>query len=162
MKKLLILVFVFVFSCVLVQGQTDTAVAAKQPAYMPNFRIQMADSSWFTKNDLAAKPTLILYFSPECGHCQIETDTLLSLIKSLKDLQVVMVTSRTTEEMKNFSDRFMLQKFASIKIGSDESRYVTQFYKVKFTPFSALYDKNGKLIKAYEDGIDFNELKALL
>jgi len=35
---------------------------------------------------------------------------------------------------------------------------VTQFYDVKFTPFSALYDKNGKLLKVYESGIDMPEL----
>jgi hypothetical protein len=35
---------------------------------------------------------------------------------------------------------------------------VTQFYEVKFTPFSALYDKKGQLVKVYENGIDMPEL----
>lgn len=143
-------------------SQTDTLAPYLKSPFIPPFNIQMADSSWFSKNDLQAKPALILYFSPDCGHCQLETEELLTQIKELKDLQIVMITSRGTDEMKMFSDKYLLQKFPSIKIGSDTKRFVTRYYQVKFTPFSALYNKNGKLVKVYEGGIDFNELKELV
>jgi thiol-disulfide isomerase/thioredoxin len=153
-------------------AQSDTSVRITSidtiPAYLkntsiPNFSIQTADSNWFVKQQLQAKkPTLILYFSPDCGHCQQETEELITRIKKLKHLQIVMVTSRTFEEMKNFSDYFKLDRFPTIKVGRDPNRMVTQFYQVKFTPFSALYDKKGKLVKVYEKGIDWDEMEKLV
>ena len=161
MKKLIFLISIVTFS-LNAFGQTDTIPPYLSDPNIPSFTIQRADSSWMTKNDLAKKPTLILYFSPDCGHCQLETEELITKLKLLGDLQIVMITSRSITEMKEFSDRYLLQKFPSIKIGSDPNRFVTHFYKVKFTPFSALYNKKGKLVKVYADGLDFEELATLI
>ena len=160
MKKMILFVSLVILS-LNTFAQTDTIPEYLSDRTLPGFTIQRADSSWLTKNDLAKKPTLILYFSPDCGHCQLETEELIINLKSLGDLQIVMITSRAVGEMKEFSNKYMLQKFPSIKVGSDTNRFISRFYKVKFTPFSALYNKKGKLVKVYEDGIDFKELATL-
>ncbi len=139
-------------------SQADTLPPYKQVPFVPPFKIQLANGNWFSKADMQNKPTLILYFSPDCGHCQLETEELVTKAKPLNNFQIVMITSRSFDEMKNFSDKYMLQKIPNIKIGSDTARFVTHFYKVKFTPFSAVYDKKGSLVKSYESGIDFDEL----
>lgn len=142
---------------------TDTLPAYKKSPYIPAFRIQKPDSSWFSNTNIQPKkPTLILYFSPTCGHCQKETEEILSKMKELNDLQIVMITSRPFEDMTAFADHYKLNRFPSIKIGTDPARTVTTFYDVKFTPFSALYDKKGKLVKAYESGINMDELESLV
>lgn len=151
-------------------AQTDTAATRKdtlapyqKTPYIPSFRIQMPDSSWFSKASLKPKkPTLIVYFSPDCGHCQTETEELLSKMKEFNNLQIVMITSRPFKDMANFAEHYKIKRFPSIKIGSDPARLVTRFYDVKFTPFSALYDNKGKLEKVYEKGIDMKELVSLV
>jgi len=144
-------------------AQTDTLPAYRQIPYLPPFKIQLADSSWFSKANLAAKkPVLILYFSPDCGHCQLETEEMISRMKDLKNLQVVMITSKPYADMAFFANHYKLRRFPSVKIGSDLQRLITNFYNVKFTPFSALYDKKGKLVKVYEDGINWKELVSLI
>src|SRR4051812_48647995 len=169
MRLVSVLLFLLLFSGS-ISAQINTAIAdsdssaayRKNPT-IPAFRIQTPDSSWFTKANLQTrKPTLILYFSPDCGHCQLETEEVLSKMKELNDLQIVMVTSRPFTDMANFADHYKINRFPSIKIGTDPSRMVTQFYDVKFTPFSAFYDKNGKLVKVYEKGIDMPELISLV
>lgn len=126
---------------------------------IPSFSMQLANKTWFSNRNIEKdKPTLIFYFNPSCGHCQSETEEILSKMKDLNNLQIVMVTSHPLDAMANFSNYFKLNRFPSIKIGSDTARYVSWFYNVKFTPFSALYDKSGSLVKVYEDGIDMNEL----
>ena len=105
---------------------------------------------------------LILYFSPDCGHCQLETDELLGNIKQLENLQIVMVTSRPFEDLVKFSRHYKIQKFPTIVIGRDPAYYITKFYNVQFTPFSALYGKDGRLEKVYKKGIDMDELKKLV
>ncbi len=140
-------------------SQTDTLAPYQKTSYMPQFTIQTPDSSWFSKIHLKEnKPTLILYFSPECGHCQMETEELLSKMSELKKLQVVMVTSKPFEDMVNFYNYYKLNRFPAIKIGSDYAKMVTQFYDVQSTPFSALYDDKGRLMKVYKKGIVMEEL----
>ncbi len=144
-------------------SQQDTLAPYKKTPYIPSFKIQMPDSSWFSKTNLETKrPTLLLYFSPDCGHCQLETEELLSKLKEFNSLQIVMITSRPFEDMANFAEHYKIKRFPAIKIGTDPARFVTRFYDVKFTPFSALYDKNGLLVKVYEKEIDMEELISLV
>lgn len=161
MKQLYILLAAVLLSS-MAFSQEDTLPPYRKVPYIPPFHIQLADGKWYSKADLEKKSTLILYFSPDCGHCQLETEDVLSRIKALEKLQIVMITSRSHDDMKKFSDRYLLQKFPTIKIGSDTVKLITHFYDVKFTPFSALYDRKGKLVKAYEKGIDFDDLIANL
>lgn len=142
---------------------SDTLAPYKKDPAIPPFSIQRPDSSWFRKANLQSKrPTLILYFSPDCGHCQQETEEVIRKIKDLSNLQIVMITSRPFADMANFAEHYKLNRFPSIKIGTDPARFVTRFYDVKFTPFSALYNKQGKLVKVYEKGIDMTELVSLV
>lgn len=159
-------------------AQTDTAVAASKdttaatidtvPPYknatgMPEFALKLPDGKWFTQYDLKKKtPTLILYFSPTCGHCQLETEEIISHMEHLGKLQIVMITSRPYEDMVSFYNHYKLERFPSITMGNDPAYLVPKFYAVKTTPFSALYDKKGKLVKVYEKGIDMDELTELV
>lgn len=140
-------------------AKQDTLAPYQKTPYIPSFKIQMPDSSWFSKYSLRPnKPTLIFYFSPDCGHCQNETEGLLNKIKEFNNLQIIMITSRPFADMSNFAQHYKINRFAGIKIGTDPARLVTRFYDVKFTPFSALYDKKGMLVKVYEKEIDMEEL----
>jgi thiol-disulfide isomerase/thioredoxin len=142
---------------------TDTIPPFKKDPAIPKFSILAADSTWFVKAQLQPKkPLLLLYFSPDCGHCQQETEELVSRISKLKNLQVVMITSKPYDEMKNFSDSYKLERFPNIKVGTDPNRLITRFYEVKFTPFSAVYDRKGKLVKTYEKGLDWDEFAKLV
>lgn len=160
--KVFLFLLMLVFFAGALQAQTDTLPPYQQVPYVPPFKILQADSSWFTKKDLQAKkPVLILYFSPDCGHCQLETEEIISRIKELSNLQIVMITSRDYNEMKDFYRHYMLQKFPTIRVGSDTTRFISRFYNVKFTPFSALYNKKGQLVKVWEQGANLDELARL-
>jgi cytochrome oxidase Cu insertion factor (SCO1/SenC/PrrC family) len=169
MRLVSVLLLLLLFSCSLnaqtntVSTESDSSAAYRKNPTIPAFSIQTPDSSWFRKANLrSGKPTLILYFSPDCGHCQLETEEVLSKMRELSNLQIVMITSRPFTDMVNFAEKYKINRFSSIKIGTDPSRMVTQFYDVKFTPFSAVYNSNGKLVKVYEKGIDMPELISLV
>ncbi len=137
----------------------DTLAPFQKTKVIPTFSIQQPDSTWFFNTNLREKtPVLILYFSPDCGHCQLETDEILGHINKLQNLQIVMVTSRSFEDMVTFAARYKIYKFPTIVMGRDPSYIFSKYYNVKFTPFSALYNNRGKLVKYYTKGIDMNEL----
>ena len=161
MKKCLT-VFILLFISATSFAQTDTLAPYQQFPFIPPFKIQMPDSSWFNKSALSdKKPTWVIYFSPDCGHCQMETEEIISNIKSLKNVQIVMIASRPFEDVKNFYEHFMIRRFPNIKMGVDAARMVTNFYKVEHTPFSAFYDKKGNLVKAFKNAPEITEIISL-
>lgn len=122
----------------------------------------MDSTTWFTKADLSSKKsTWIIYFSPDCGHCQLETEEIISNMKQLEKVQIVMIASRPYIDVKNFYDHYLLRRFSNITMGIDPVRLVVNFYKVDYTPFSALYDKRGRLIKAFKDAPKVEEIARL-
>lgn len=143
-------------------SQTDTLAPYQQFPFIPPFKIQLTDSSWFTKYSLSDKrSTWVIYFSPDCGHCQQVTEEIITNIKSLKNIQIVMIASRPFEDVKHFHDHFMMKRYSNIKVGIDPTRMITNFYKVQHTPFSALYDRKGELIKAFKDAPTVDEIVRL-
>ncbi len=88
MKSIYILLLL-TFTSHVAFSQSDTLPAYLQVPIVPPFKIQLTDGSWFSKSDLDKKPSLILYFSPDCGHCQLETEEIISRAKSLTKLQIL-------------------------------------------------------------------------
>ena len=55
--------------------------------FIPEFSILLADSTHFTnKNIQKGRPTVIVYFSPECSHCQADAKNLMEKLDSFNIL----------------------------------------------------------------------------
>lgn len=161
MKKILFILFTF-FS-ITSFAQTDDLPAYKKQPGVPQFMILQTDSTWFTTSSLPKnKPVIITYFSPECGHCQLEAQELAKHMDDLKNVNFVWASYFTPAEIKEFMTKYEMKDFKNVHFGRDVKYYLPVFYDLKFTPFTAVYDKQGKLIKTYETGIDFKELSELL
>jgi len=91
MKKLT-LVFVallFLGAVTQIAAQDNTPVRPDAPYLtnknIPAFSLLLADGKNFTQNNIpASKYTIIIYFSPDCGHCQHEATEMVKNIDSLK------------------------------------------------------------------------------
>lgn len=99
------------------------------------------------------KPLMIVYFDPECQHCQAFTRDMVKSISKFSSNQVVMICSAPgIPPLKRFIQQFGLDKYANIKVGTEGMYHATMnFYKVDVTPFAALYNKNGALISFYRN-----------
>lgn len=141
----------------------DNAPYKKDPV-MPAFRILQTDSAtWFTKSELPKSEfTIIIYFSPECGHCQYEAKEVVKNMDSLQNTFMVWVSYKSITEIREFAQHYGLDRFPNIRIGRDPIYALPSFYQVRFTPFVAVYDKKGMFLKAYETGVEMADLNALL
>jgi len=61
------------------QSSFDTIPPYKKDKRLPAFQIQLVDSTLFSKAQLPKNKnyTVIVYFSPDCGHCQHEAKELV-------------------------------------------------------------------------------------
>lgn len=147
--------------------QTDT-VPKKLPPFMqlpevPSYKILLMDSSTFAYKYQLKKnrPVVVIWFNPDCEHCQQETKWITDSMKLMKKVQFVFASYSKFEEMKKFYDEYGLSKFENIIYGRDVQYQLPRFYELKYTPFVAAYGKNWKLIRVFEGGTTVANLAAL-
>ena len=151
MKKL-----IFFFSLIIAAGCTNAqSPTAQNIQNIPPFKILRADSTWFTPKDLKAhKPVMIIYFAPDCSHCQHLMYEMKPKMKQFANVQIVMVTFTDYNRLamiRNFNRDFDLKKYPNITVGTEARTYlVQQYYHVSTTPYIAIYGKDGKLVQAFE------------
>lgn len=135
------------------QGQRDSLPYLRFPT-VPPFQLLAADSTTvFTKNDLKpGQPVLLMYFSPECDHCQKQMEFILSAIDSLKNVELVLATYQPFEQMKTFINKYNLTAYPNIHTGRDIKYILAPFYNIHKLPFLALYNAGGQLITTFQAG----------
>lgn len=124
-----------------------------QASTMPAFKIQLTNGKMFTASQLSSqKPTIIIYFAPDCEHCQVLMNELFKKINDFKTAQLVMVTFEPLKELIGFEKKYQTWKYPNIKVGSEVPVFFFRYlYKVEHTPFTALFNKNRKMIVQYKE-----------
>src|SRR5512138_1163450 len=98
----------FTLSLFFISGfaQNDSTKVPPYQRYptLPPIKILLSDSSTiYTKAQIPNdKPVLFMIFSPDCSHCQHETEELIAHMDELKDDQIVMITYHPLYMMKDF------------------------------------------------------------
>lgn len=152
------------FVSVWAKGQSPISALppyAQKP--LPTYALLRTDSTVVRSVDLPAYPyTLFVYFSPDCGHCQTEAENLNAQMDSLQNVLLVWVSYRDWQDIRRFYLQYNMARFPNVVMGRDPEYILPSFFKVRFTPYVALYDKNKKFVKAWESGIAMSELLQLV
>jgi len=164
MKKILLLLIIAVkINSIRAQDVDTIPPYQKDSLHIPEFTVLKTDSSYTSDKIIPKdKPVVIIYFSPSCGHCQLTADEFSKKMQDMRDIYFVWVSYYPLPEIKEFSKNFNLQQFNNLTIGRDENYTIPSYYRVKFTPFMAIYNKEHHLIKTYQQGTDVDTLMKLL
>jgi thiol-disulfide isomerase/thioredoxin len=164
MKKLLIFILA-AFSIHFVSAQEFDTIPKyqKDSSHLPAFTVLQTDSTYSNDKKIPDnKPVVIIYFSPECGHCQITADEFRTRMKDMKDIYFVWVSYYPLPEIREFAKKFRLQQFNNIMIGRDENYAIPSYFKVQYTPYMAVYNKEHHLVKTYPQGTEADTLINLI
>ena len=159
MKNLLLVVMLLVSMASFAQADTTKPVYQRFPT-PPPFQIMLSDSSTiYTKSQLPKnKAVLFLIFSPECSHCQHETEELVKYKNDLKDIQIVMATLHPLTDMKAFIEHYKLKDMPNVIVGKDIYYLMPSFYNIHNLPYMAMYNKKGELIGGYEGSLSISKV----
>jgi len=157
LKNLFIFLAGILISC---QAFSQTDSTGETPVYLrfptiPQFTVFKApDSTAFTRNDLHKKEnTIFVIFSPDCEHCQHETQMLTQNISRFKNTQFVMITYLPYEEMTRFYKDYKIADYPQITMARDTKFFFPVFFRVRNLPSIFIYDKLGKLKKSFEGDV---------
>ena len=115
---------------------------------------RVPDSSLYTNENIKKNaPFVIMFFSPDCDHCQTETKELLAYKQELKSIQILMVSVAPYSEIKAFYETFQLSSMRNVTLGQDVNFRLGSIYKIRTYPSIFVYDKNGTLAKAFVGNI---------
>ena len=129
-------------------GYAQVAATSKKIA---PFQIRLVNGQQFTSSQLAAGPVVLIYFSPDCEHCQSFTKDLLKNSSVVANKQVVMVTFQAMDMLKPFVSQYSLGTYPNFKVGTEGTSYLVQrYYQIRSFPYIAIYDKKGNLVRTFE------------
>lgn len=138
--------------CFITYGQKDTADNyVVRFVSIPAFNITLVpDSSLYSNKNLRKNsPFMLMFFSPDCDHCQVQIKELLTVKEELKNVQILMISALPFKYAKEFYYTYGLNKITNIKLGNDRDHNLNSIFKIKTFPSLYLYDKNGSLLKAF-------------
>lgn len=139
---------------VLAQTKTRDSLPYQKYPTLPAFNLLMLDSQTvFNTYDIPkGKPTLLMFFSPDCDHCKMLTDSLLNHMDELKKANIYMLTPMALSAIRDFYNKMNLRAYPNITIGKDYEMFFPRYYGAYYVPFLAIYDRKKKLVRSFEGG----------
>jgi thiol-disulfide isomerase/thioredoxin len=151
--KISLLIPALICICINAFAQTDaTATTLNNIQRLPAFKIfTVPDSTAFTNEQLKKnKPLVLMFFSPDCDHCQKETKEILAYKEELKNLQIIMASPVASfGEIKNFYQEYNITSMKNIIMGQDPNYALCSRYHLRTYPSVYIYDAKGNLAKAF-------------
>ena len=153
MKKLIL------FFCLIIAVGCSRA---QEPTAIPPYKILKTDSTWATPANLKHHRTLLIYFSPDCPHCQHLTNEMKKVMKQFGDTQILMITWSNNYDIraiKAFVKDYGLAKYPNITIGTEGYTYLVQkYFKIETTPYVAVYDSKSQLVQSFRKAPDIDDI----
>jgi thiol-disulfide isomerase/thioredoxin len=126
---------------------------------LPTFFLKDIDGKMFTNEDISnRKRSYIVYFNPECGHCETAFKKLNENVEKLDLKQVVFyaIAANTKEKTDEFFKTIAPEvlKLKNLKILLDEDFIFANAFNVGSYPTIYFYDPKSKEMQRYEGSED--------
>lgn len=165
MKKTAILLFLFSISLQLQAKEFNDSIPGHlKNLPFPDFKILLIDSStnFYTSNLSKKKNIFLISFSPECDHCKLLTEEIISNIKQFNGTQIVMFTTFPFEKMKQFYTEMNIAKYKNIVMGRDVLFFFPRYYHNQSLPGVAVYNQKRKFIDFFDGTLTIEDLTSLI
>jgi thiol-disulfide isomerase/thioredoxin len=136
--------------------------AHSQP--MPPLKMQLPGNKVFDISEVPkGKPIILIYFDPDCDHCQKLMGEMFKKINQFKKAEIVFATFKPVSELDSLYKKYSVLKYPNVKMGTENATYYLRlYYDVTTLPFTALYDKKGNLNYSYRKETSVDDLIARL
>ena len=127
---------------------------------MPSLNLLLTDSSTKinTKDMASNDPIVLIYFSPDCEHCQVQIQEIIDHIQSLQNVQFVLLTPISLHDLKEFGDKLNISQYKNITLAYDYCYLFYKYFKAKSFPYVAIYNGQKQLVKLYKREIKIDRL----
>lgn len=125
---------------------------------LPSFELRAIDSTLilFNKSMCPDSSLVLIYFEPDCEHCQREAKSITGNIHRLGKTRLYWITNSAESDVNTFFRLFHLSGFSNCVVGLDNKYSFYRAYLPESVPYIAIYNSKKKLVKLYrgEVGIE--------
>jgi peroxiredoxin len=157
MKKTLMVVFVIIiiglttFLIIGIVGKTHKSKIAKDRIKtLPIFSFRTLNDTMFRSDQIKEGPVLILFFNPECEHCQYQITTLFKNWAETSGIHVLLISNAEKEAIRNFVMKNNLPDYPGIVILADETYSFRDYFGTALVPVTFIYDKKLRLVRYFQ------------
>ncbi|HEX3166219.1 MAG TPA: redoxin domain-containing protein [Chitinophagaceae bacterium] len=127
---------------------------------IPVFKMTLSNNKIFDATDIPkGKPLVLIYFDPDCDHCQKLMTELFKKINSFKKVELVLITFKPVTDVAVFEKKYSTPRYANLTVGTEGTGfYLRNYYKLVKMPFTALYDSKGNYSYSYRDETPLDDL----
>ena len=133
--------------------QTSQRLKANQQALthrqqLPNFVVYTLDSIQFASTHLRSdRPTVLVYFHSECGHCQYEARELKKHAGAFAQVNLLLISTENLSRLRAFSQAYGLEKLPLSHMSASD---VFRTFGSVPVPSLFVYNAQRKLVKHFQ------------
>ena len=115
---------------------------------MPKFTFYQAVNQTYCRSDLASnRATVIIYFHPECDHCQYQIDQLTQNSKDFKDSKVLFVSNYPSHDLIEFYEDYNICTLNDAELLWDRDHEFSKYFGEATFPTTIIYGPDKMLKK---------------
>lgn len=157
MKRIIRYIILLVVLCVgsflllrTVSGIRHKEVVAATVKQLPSLTFPTVNNSKVNiKNWAQDHAAVIIYFSPDCEHCQYEATELQKHLPDFQGTEIIMITRANAAEAKQFAKEYKLENISNIHFLLDPTDAFYRTFGTHEFPSIFIYDKSHRLIKRF-------------
>ncbi len=116
---------------------------------LPDFSFYDLNEEYIQFENISESDLVIIYFHPECEHCQYEAIELFKHRDKFKDAQIIMVSPAPLKEVQEFNISYQLYRSDRIRVFWDQDYTFEDYFGSATFPTVLIYHQN-KLQKKYK------------
>ncbi|MER0440343.1 hypothetical protein [Emticicia sp. W12TSBA100-4] len=151
-KQLIISIFTFILALIayfgfqIYQKIEAKKVFAEQVKYLP----KSTNFQWIGKQiQKNHAPIIILFFNPDCDHCQYEAKSILEHNSDFANTNFWWVTTVDSSAINDFSQKYNLDNLSNHYFAKLPAEKVVETFGSVSVPHIFIYDKTGVLQKEF-------------
>lgn len=140
-------------------SKTDSLPYFLQNSQLPEIKgkiLSLTDGKTllFNQNQLTGfRSYVIIYFNPECGHCQIEAENISKNAAAFDNTLFLWLTYRgKKDDLMVFGEKYGIAKMPNSWVIQLSDYSVPAFYKIEFTPYIAVYNNQKQWLQDFRKG----------
>jgi thiol-disulfide isomerase/thioredoxin len=116
----------------------------------PAFEFKALNDSSFSSDQIREGPVVIMFFNPECEHCQYQISALIEKPEIFSTSLLLLVSNADKNSIREFAGANKLSELDGIKILVDDGYRFIDYFGTESVPTTFIYDSHLKLVRYFQ------------
>jgi len=117
---------------------------------LPVFSLAALNDSIFCSGQIKEGPVLVLFFHPECEHCQYQIASLLKNKADMSGVHILMISNAEKEEIRKFMSEINLSNYPGLIVLVDKNHNFRDWFGTELVPATFIYNNKKKLVRYFQ------------